>query len=325
MLKTYLFHEENLRMTKIYENRSVTRAVEKRSSIKKTSMKIDKNYGKLNFPDISNEESRPYFTGSIILSMDGRMGFENDPSSRTLARSNGFDPTEGLTDLWMVNVLRTFSDAIILGGATLHAEPDFTGHVYDPDLQQYRLGMPERFKPIPWNVLITRRPEKLPWDHPVLDTPEIPVLLVIPSDKAEEISLGAGKHFCYQRLKIEEKSDIMKVELLHDNMEAHLVVALPEIDFPDWTLMMELMNRLGIKQVTVESPYYIYELMKNKMLDEVFATQTGVYVGGNVMPGIKQGFSTATAPLSNLVSIHLTGSNVLMTRQLLHYDRSKTK
>ena len=325
MLKTYLFPEKDIKMTKIHENRKILNGIKKVSGKMPTSAKVDTVYGKLPFPDITDKLSRPYFTGSMVLSMDGRMGFEVDPSSRTLARSNELDPTEGLADLWMVNVLRTFSDAIILGSSTLHAEPDFTGHVYDPDLQQYRLGRSDRFKPIPWNIVITRRPEKLPWDHPVLDTPEIPVLMVIPADKTEAISLCAGKHFCYQRVKIEKKSDIMKAMFLNDDLETHLVAALPEKNFPDWILMMELMNRLKIRQVTVESPYYIYELMKNKILDEVFATQTGVYVGGNVMPGIKQGFSTATAPLSNLVSIHLTGSNVLMTRQLLHYDRSKAK
>lgn len=323
MLKTFLFYEEDIVMEKIFENHRSMNEIRKHSKNKHTPDKIDKNYGELIFPHISDKAMRPYFTGSMILSMDGRMGFQDDPSSRTLAKANKEDPTRGMADLWMVNVLRTFADAIILGGATLHAEPEFTGHVYDPELQQYRLEMPGQFNPIPWNILITRNPENLPWQHPVLDTSEIPVLMVIPSDKMENISLCAGKNFCYQQVKIEKKSDIMKAEFLREDEEKHLVAVLPEKDFPDWTLMMELLNRLDIKQVTVESPHWIYELMQNKALDEIFATHTGVYTGGSVIPGKKQAFPSEEAPVSELVSIHMTGNNVLMTRQKLRYGNGK--
>ncbi len=182
-------------MKRIYENKASLNETKKQSGNVVTSKKIDENYGKLFFPDIFDKETRPYFTGSMILSLDGRMGFEDDPSSRTLAKSNKEDPTQGLADLWMVNVLRTFADAIILGSATLHAEPEFTGHVYDPDLQQYRMKIPNRYRPVPWNVLITRTPEKLPWEHPVLIHEAIPVLMIIPTDAAEKNSFVCWKKF----------------------------------------------------------------------------------------------------------------------------------
>lgn len=321
MLKSYAFKEEDLKMMKIYENSSVIQEIEKASSTMETPEKITKNYGDLFFPDIFSLKARPYFVGSVILTMDGRMGFENDPSSRTLAQSNELDPTKGLTDLWMVNVLRTYADAILLGSATLHAEPNFTGHVYDWDLQQYRLERSEQYKPIPWNILITRTPEKLPWKHPVLNTAKIPVLMVIPANKAETLSLCTSKEFCFQQVKVENKSDIMKEELTPDPLEQHLVLILPEKGFPDWSLLMESMNRLRIRQVTVESPYWMYELMKNQALDEIFVTQTGVYAGGNNVPGVKQAFISDDAPLAELVSMHMTGSNVLMMRQLLRYGQ----
>ncbi|SDY77999.1 hypothetical protein [Tindallia californiensis] len=322
MLKTCIFEADDIKMNKVYENHKCFEDMDKHQKQQNLCSKINQHYGRLFFPDHISERGRPYFTGSLILSMDGRMGFMNDPSSRTLAKANIEDPTEGMADLWMVNVLRTYADAVLLGTTTLHAEPEFTGHVYDPELQQYRLERSERFAPVPWNIIITREPEKLPWNHPVLNTPEIPVLMIIPGDKTKNMEWCAENNFCYELIRMDYPFEGFEGDSLNSSQkdgQTHLVAALPEVGFPDWKLVMKLMGLLKIKQVAVESPYWIYELIQEKVMDEVFTTQTGVYAGGSLVPGKNQPFHSTQAPQLELASIHMTGNNVMMMRQRLKY------
>ncbi|SFH90283.1 Pyrimidine reductase, riboflavin biosynthesis [Tindallia magadiensis] len=328
MLKTCTFEANDIKMNKIYENQACFDNMDKHQRQQDICAKVDQHYGRLFFPDNMRNRGRPYFTGSLIVSMDGRMGFMDDPSSRTLAKANKEDPTGGMADLWMVNVLRTYADAVLLGTNTLHAESEFTGHVYDPELQKYRLERSERFAPVPWNVIISRNPEKLPWNHPVLNTSEIPVLMIIPRNKTKNMAWCTENDFCYELIRIDHNSESLvgdRYDTLQKNGQTHLIAALPEVDFPDWKLVMKLMRLLNIKQVAVESPYWIYELIQEKAMDEVFTTQTGVYAGGSLVPGKTQSFHSTEAPQLELASIHMTGNNVMMIRQLLKYrDRQES-
>ncbi len=310
MLKTMGFPKEALTLKRIYENSLLMQACTDQAAFQATPQKVKEVYGPLVFPAPVAE--RPYITGCLVLSMDGRLGYEGSPSSRTLTNSNGLDSSGGLTDLWTLNLVRTYADAILFGSTTLQDEREFTGHVYDPDLQAFRNSHRERFAPTPWNVVIIRTPETLPWEHPILSTPHIPVLLVIPEDKQHQLHTCPGGQFCYGMIDARVAGN--KLDHLHK-----LVITLPAENFADVHLLMPLLRKLGIRQMSVESPYWIWRFMEEKVLDEFFLTHTGVFAGGASVPGREVRFMPENRPLMELVSLHLTDASVLHSRQMVRY------
>lgn len=330
MLKTIGFSKEALSMNRVYENSQLMKELVCRSRFQETPEKVKEVYGPLVFP--APGDDRPYITGCLVLSMDGRLGYEGSPSSRTLTSSNVLDLSGGLTDLWTLNLVRTYADAILFGSTTLQDEGEFTGHVYDPDLQAFRNSHRERFAPTPWNVIVTRTPEGLPWQHPMLTTPHIPVLLVIPEDKQHQLHTCPGGRFCYGVIdgKVHGSEREKLGQLLHDQEveegqvdPRHLVVTLPADNFADLKLLMPLLRKLGIQQMSVESPYWIWRFMEEKVLDEFFLTYTGVFAGGKSVPGREVGFMPEDRPLMELASLHLTDGTVLYSRQVLRYSKEQ--
>ncbi|MDW7670228.1 MAG: hypothetical protein SCK57_05155 [Bacillota bacterium] len=328
MLKNITFSPEDLQIKCVFRNQPLLQKLHEQADFSEVPGKVARLYGPLFFPEAPPE--RPYLTGCLVLSMDGRLGFGAHPGSRTLTSSNHLDASNGLTDLWMLNLVRTWSDAILFGSATLRDEAEFTGHVYDPDLQAFREAHPGRFVRTPWNVLITRQPETLPWEHPVLSTPQIPVLLVIPENRQEALVRCQGGQFCYGVLNgreaLEELVTLDQVAqvLSWDDGRVdprHLVVTLPEAAFPDFKCLLPLLRRLGIRQMAVESPHWIWRLMDEKVLDEFFLNYTGVYTGGTAVPGSETSFAVNGAPVMELASLHLTSASVLMSRQILRYGQ----
>ena len=317
MLKTISFPEKSLQLQRLYQNEMILEQL--KSEFAAVPDKVRNVYGPIGFPE--PPPGRPYLTGCLALSMDGRTGYESDTGSRTLIQSNRLDKTDGLTDLWMVNLVRTYADAVLLGSTTLHEEPDFTGHIYDSDLQAFRMAHPDRFRPVPWNVLITRGPADLPWEHPVLTTPEIPVLLIVPETQKEALVRCPGHRFCYLMIDGTQTLDAFEPTLPPvPDIPRHLVVTLPEQKFPGWDYLFPLLRVLGVRQMTVESPHWITKLMADGLLDEFFLTYTGVYTGGSQTTGQDFQFMPSDAPVVSLASLHLSGTSVLMTRQIMEYN-----
>ena len=327
MLKTISFPEEKITMQCVYRNKPLLEELRQRAAFTAVADKVTRVYGPLVFPE--QPEERPYLTGCLVMSMDGRLGFDKHPGSRMLIGANPLDPSGGMTDLWMVNLLRSYADAVLLGSGTLLDEPDFSGHIYDTSLQNFRKYHAHRYAPVPWNVVITRRPEQLPWHHPVLSTQEIPVLLVIPADMRETLRGCPGGLFCHQIIDgnnsltgFQEDRESGRVDtgtVMRGGTDfRHLVVTLPADHFPDGKRLMGVLRELGIRQMSVESPYWIWQFMGAGFLDEFHLTQTGVYAGGTQIPGMKELFVPGQAPVVRLASLHLTGPSVLMSRQVFY-------
>ncbi|SMP65068.1 RibD family protein [Anoxynatronum buryatiense] len=330
MLKKIAFPASQLPLQCLYRNENLLRQMAENADFRQIPEKVERVYGPLLFP--AAPPDRPYLTGCLVLSLDGRLGFENEPSSRTLTSANKLDHSQGKTDLWMVNLVRTWADAVLLGTGTLKEEPEFTGHVYDPDLQAFREAHDSRFCRNPWNVMITRRPGDLPWQHPVLSTPQIPVLLVVPGSCRQELVDCPGGRFCYGVIDGANPQETagmaaMSAQMVNRHLEKdpegtdprHVVITLPDDNFPDFHTLLPLLRQLGIRQMAVESPHWIWHLMAEKKLDEFFLTHTGVYAGGNVLPGTGHAFQPASAPQGHLASLHMTPASVLFSRQVLIY------
>ena len=94
-----------------------------------------------------------------------------------MAKNNFLDPDGSLGDFWVLNVLRSYADGIIVGANTLAKEPGITCHVYDEDLtRQRREHLGKKHQPV--SVVVSFDATDIPFDHYTFDV-----------DPAEELKM----------------------------------------------------------------------------------------------------------------------------------------
>lgn len=164
------FPSDKIKLKNIYQSKDFEYL--KRHS--NTSTKINEVYGSFPFPDLPGE--RTYTLGSFVQSMDGKIAFPESPDGTLVAKGNTKDPNGALADYWILNLLRTVSDAVLMGSKTIAREPKLTGHIFDPDLVNSRIS--EGKPVVPLHIVITGRGFDFPVNHKILKDPNIPVLII---------------------------------------------------------------------------------------------------------------------------------------------------
>ena len=130
--------------------------------------KVDKVYGKLMFGQVPDD--RPITYASYVMSVDGKIAFEDNEIGPLIAKKNHLDADGAFADFWILNLLRANCDGIIIGSGTLIKEPDYSGSAYDPDLLQGRLDNGKLIAP--WTIVVTTSGKKIPFENDVFKTEE---------------------------------------------------------------------------------------------------------------------------------------------------------
>ena len=113
--------------------------------------KVNNVYGKLMFGEVP--EDRPITYASYVMSVDGKIAFEDNEVGPMIAKTNHLDKDGATADFWVLNLLRANCDGIIIGSGTMIKEPDYSGSAYDPDLLQARIDNGKSVAP--WTVIVT--------------------------------------------------------------------------------------------------------------------------------------------------------------------------
>ena len=140
--------------------------------------------GDLSFPEPHG--SRPHVIGNFVETIDGVVSF------RLPGRSGGGEISGGSDeDRFVMGLLRSVSDAVLVGSRTLHEDP---GHVRIPafiypeakDLYaelRSKLGKP----PLPLNVVLTAS-GKVNLDEPTFHTEGLPTVIMTTNEGASRIA-----------------------------------------------------------------------------------------------------------------------------------------
>lgn len=266
-------------------------------------------YGDFNFPKLL--EDRPYAYGSFVVSIDGRIAYNESPDGTLIARTNKYDPDGGLSDYWILNLLRAACDASLVGAKTLEKEPDLTSCVYDKQLQEQRIK--EGLAPIPIHIVATVDGADLPVDHDVIKT-DIPTIIITSPDGLETLK---------KTMKVAFKSITYKGQMDFDVFsEGKIVLATGTGNQPCVADAMKALKKMGIDRLIVESPMYLSLLMKEKMLDELFLNTSSIFIGGEALTmarGVKS-FTAEDHPHTQVVSIHSHSDFFFYTRYKILYD-----
>lgn len=305
---------EQVKITKIYTSEKT-----KDFTVDTVSCdKIKEVYGELKFENLY--EDRPYTFTSLVTSIDGRIAFTDAPQGPLISRKNECDPDGAMSDWWILNMLRTVSDGIIVGAGTMQAEADFTGHIFDEELENARInaGLPA----VPYNIITSLAGTDIPFDHVMFNTPELPLMIstskqgldhVVANIKNEYIVVGP-----YQ-----DKSEVLNdyTEILNNANGKVIVIATGDA-MPNSTVALYVLKKMGIDKLLVETPSYAHYLAGEKMMDELFFNYSCLLIGGKALTIGQFGkeFTSTDHPHTRMLSIHSHSDHFFYFRHKLIYN-----
>lgn len=257
------------------------------------------------------QAKKPILYASFVTSIDGKIAFPDQPQGPLIARENHVDATGAALDWWLLNALRTSSDAIIFGVNTLQQEAELTGHVYDVDLQQIRQDQNQPL--IPWNLIITHHAEHIPFQHRTFTQQEIPVIIITVAEQAA--ACQAALQAVGREVIALNSDDTISL----DPTKTYLISRLDE----GMESILEQLAACGLEKILVESPTLTHTFLEQQLLDELFINQSGLYVGGDALGlGQKQAaFTSQQHPHTKLLSIHQHDQTFLYFRYQIIYGK----
>ena len=297
--------------------------INERSDSSKYLPKVDKTYGRLTFPD---GDEYPYSFASIALSMDGKMAFPERPEGPLVAISNRLNPDGALTDFYVLNFLRAYSDLIIQGSNTLKAEEDLWNVVFDKDLVEERIKYLGKSTAHPGTVIITLDGTDIPLDHQLFSQNKLPLCIFTTTRGArylEEKGDGKFKHVLNLNIGDEKNAGVgEKLNTLLNNVSDVIsVISADSGNATDLKLFMRSLKIAGVNQVLVESPTITWIMMKEKIMNEYFLTHTSVFIGGQLSPGWNMPFTFDDHPHAEILQLNNHKSSFIYTRQAIRYDK----
>lgn len=317
--------KENLKVNMVFRDEPVLAALKADSPELAALPDVCEYYTDLYFP--SAPADRPYAYSSIVLSSDGKMAYQDNPSGPLVAKNNFLDPDGSLGDFWVLNVLRAYADGIIIGANTLAKEPGITCHVFDEDLARQRreiLKKPDQ----PVGVVVSFDATDIPFDHYsfAVDPAERYKMVIAtgPDGMAYMEQNSPLKHVCWGPFRTKEDVDAFSFPPLMEDFDTFPVIVTGEGKHPDGRILMYALRKLGLQRLCVESPSYCAYMLSEGMLDEYFIDYSMVFVGGTTTPGGFTPYGSVDHPHAELLSLGIHQRNFMFTRQKLRYGVTAT-
>lgn len=263
-------------------------------------------------------EDRPLIYSSLVLSLDGKIAFNDAPEGPFIAKKNFMDQDGATVDWWTLNILRASSDGIMFGANTLSAEPDSTGHVYDQDLEDERIE--KGLNAVPFNIIPTLDGLDIPFDHIEFTCGEVPIIIYTNPLALDNITQNIGRE--YQVLYAESVSKM--------SLEKNIIYILVSDDGTgkmDNVVGMSALKRMGINRLLVESPTLLHLLTQDHLVDELFFNVSCVYLGGNSL-SIGQSMNAYTSdihPHTEMISIYMHSPSFFYCRHKLIYNKESNE
>lgn len=313
--------KENLKVKMVFKDEERIAELKAASAETAVMPHVSEYYTDLYFPKASAD--RPYTFSSIVLSSDGKMAYQDNPSGPLVAKNNFLDPDGSLGDFWGLNVLRAYADGVIVGANTLSKEPGISCHVYDEDLSHQRVEyLGKKYQPA--SIVVSFDATDIPFDHYTFGidpAEELKMVIATGPDGMDYIKANSPlKHVFWGPFQSKEDVDNAQLPALYQDFDVVPVIVTGEGKRPDAHLLMYALKKLGVEKLCVESPSYCAFMLKEQMLDEYFINYSMVFVGGPTTPGAGMPYGHLDHPHAQLLSLGVHKSNFLFTRQKICYN-----
>ena len=268
--------------------------------------KVEETYGKIILP---KGREYPYLFASIALSMDGKMAYPDNQDGDMLVHSNTQNPDGALADFYVLNFLRAYADAVLIGTKSMINEANEWITIYDDELVEDRKKhMPEKEEQ-PFTIVASKDGTDIPFEHLLFNQSEIPVVVFTSPVGFKNIQKEASDKFYLLE-------DVTKKNIYKAGGKVPVVVT-GEGDNTDLRPFMRLMKQAGVDHIMVESPMINWLLMREGLLNEFFITYSTVFVGGTISPGYFSAAKFDDHPQSKVAYMNRHGNTFFYTRQIL--------
>ncbi len=326
MIPKLSFPIEKIQLVPLYQDENELKRLKESSETPGCLSKVSKVYHELYFP--APPVDRPYTFASMVLSLDGKMAFQDNPQGPVVASANYIDQDGGLADFWVLNVLRAHADAIIVGAKTLKSEPDVVLACFDPELVAERIEKLRKASEIPLNIIVSLDGTDIPLEHSIFSVKEIQTLIATCQQGGEYLKA----HYGDEALLIgpyvnatEVDGQRLSVQIQDGLRRGKRIVLMTGAGAPDAKLLLYVLREIGIKHLLIESPTYMWLLMNQQLLDEFFVDYSSLFIGGQFTPGYSNGFSYLNHPHSKFLVIAMHKNSFIFTRQKLIYGLTLEK
>lgn len=272
--------------------------------------KVAETYGKIIFPHGCRY---PYLFASIALSMDGKMAYPDNQDGDMLVHSNTYNRDGALADFYILNFLRAYSDAVVIGTRSMKAEANEWIVIYDEELIRERAEHLSDKENQPFTIVSSKDGTDIPFDHLLFHQDEIPVLVFTSPSGYETITRQAGENF-YQL------ENVTKENIFQKSGKTPVVVTGQGAE-TDLASFFQKIKEAGFDHILIESPTLMWLLMKEKLLNEFFITYSSIFVGGPYSPGYSSPFTFDNHPQSRVASINYHHNTFFFTRQILEEEK----
>lgn len=299
-------------------NEEVLSAIGAHSPEPATPDKIRQVYGEVRFPPAPAD--RPYTFASIVVSADGKIAFPDDSHGELIAGNNLRDPDGALADFWVLNMLRFYSDGVIIGARTLQTNEIMWANCFDAELADLRQPLLGKRHYCPAHVVVSFDGTDIPLDHMIFDI-DAPLLLATSPDGVSYVQRHSDRPLTVLGpWKTIEEIDLPQLDgLLEQNPRQRILIATGENNRPDSRVLLFVLRHLGMARVLVESPSYMTYLMSIQAMDEMFMNYSSVFAGGTVGLGGALEFGVNDHPHSDFIQVNMHQANFLATRQRMIY------
>lgn len=309
------FDIDKTKVTRIYKSNDLDNCTTKSISCDK----IRQIYGDdLKFFEL--HEDRPCTYTSLVTSIDGKIAFTDAPQGPLISRLNKCDEDGATADWWILNMLRSLSDGVMLGAGTMNAEEDYTCHVFDQDLEDMRIEA--GLNPVPWNIITSLDATDIPFDHILFNSPEVPVMISTSIQGLDIVKQKIKNDYIIVELK--SKEDVTE-DLINKirNSEGKVIVIGTGDKFPNSKVALYALKKFGIDKLLIETPSYMHYLVAEQMMDELFFNYSCLYIGGQALSIGKFGkeFTSTEHPHTKMLSIHTHSDHFFYFRHKLIYNK----
>ena len=210
-------------------------------------------YGKLGFP--VPPADRPWTFANFVQTLDGITSWKGE-------HPLGSDISRSAEDRWLMDLLRAYADAVLLGSRTLEVErlalgPDSRGATYtieDPELRELRARLGRRRETI---IFVTGSAGLDLSDYAVFDGDKVDAIILTAKAGAARLALQQGSH-PHVRVLVAGEGNV--------------------VDLP--AAMRLLTRELGIRLLLCEGGPTLYGYMSRAgLIDEKFLTLSPVEAG----------------------------------------------
>ena len=285
----------------------------------RTPKKILEAYGEVQFPPAP--EDRPFTFASIVLSADGKIAFPDDGHGELIAGNNFRDPNGALGDFWVLNMLRFYSDAVLVGAKTLSTNEELWANCFDKDLADLRIDYLNKRNYCPAHIIVSFDGTDILFDHMIFDV-DAPLAVGTSPDGVEYIKENSGNDFIVLGpYKSKSEVNIDEIKGLFDaNPKQRLLIGTGEGSKPDGEILLYILKILGIERLLIESPSYMTYLMSINSMDEMFMNYSSVFAAGKVGFGAFLDFGVKEHPHSDFIQVGIHNFNFICTRQRMIYN-----